>query len=336
MIVNGRPINGLFVYDSGATFTKGDLLLNSDDFIYVVHKDYCGALNGAPESAYEYCTEYNQYHYENNDSDSALVLGSTLAKLINLRFEGLSGGGFISTLRNVDFDQLNQIVNTGVHDVHFIGTARELFGEHLIVRTYKTPGNKVYQELLDFENGIIWYRIKNEDDTWTDKIIPSNQEAYQLFKTRVAAVLNGIEQYVREREYTEGLLRKFNFAEYRDFERTDFLDASTCASHVIQLPRFYNTVLHVIISRLLSGTGTEQDPYKVEQFPVSYYLNENTHQDNIVQLDNLDRDRCIISMRENIRIEFLITSTDKWRVEYIYIANGKEDNSSSPVYRPVQ
>jgi hypothetical protein len=331
MIVNGRPITGLFIYDSQVSYTKGDLFLVSESYtLYVVHQDYCGALNGPPETSSEYCTEYNQFHYGDADnlSESDLVLGSTLNSILNKRFSGLSGNGYLATIRKVTVDQLNSLRDTGAYEIFFDDSTESEFGDtkHAILRVYKLLSNSICQEILDFENGIIYFRVLGEDDTiWTTDILPINNQAYLKFRDNARYFLEEVKKYVQAKKSSEEMLSKFNYAGLTEFEelKTDFINKNTCSlsSSVLTLTRIDDVVYHFIISKKVEATDGVENT--IEQFPATYYLTQNMNQDNIIQLDDI-QDSCSIKIRSGIiEVSFSISSDDEYRVEYVYVSNPK-------------
>lgn len=330
MIVNGRPITGLFIYDPQVSYTKGDLFLVSESYtLYVVHQDYCGALNGSPDISSEYCTEYNLFHYgdASNLDDTDLVLGSTLNSILNKRFSGLTGNGYLSTIRKVTVDQLNALRDTGAYEIFFDESTESEFGttKHAILRVYKLLSGSISQEILDFENGIIYFRVLGEDNTiWTTDILPINNKAYLKFRDNARYFLEQVKKYVQAKKSSEELLSKFNYAGLTEFNdlKTDFINKNTCKleSSVVKLTRVSDVVLHVIISKKLRSSDSIES---IEQFPATYYLTQNMNQDNIIQLDNI-QDSCLIKIRSNIiEISFSLSSDDEYRVEYVYVSNPK-------------
>jgi len=330
MIVNGRPITGLFIYDSQVSYTKGDLFLVSESYtLYVVHQDYCGALNGPPETSPEYCTEYNLFHYgdANNLSDTDLVLGSTLNSILNKRFSGLSGNGYLATIRKVTVDQLNTLRDTGAYEIFFDESTESEFGttKHAILRVYKLLSGSVSQEILDFENGVIYFRVLGEDDTiWTTDVLPINNQAYLKFRDNARYFLEQVKKYIKAKKQSGSLLSKFNYARLTEFDdlKTDFINKDTCSleSSIVRLTRISDVVLHILISKKLQSSDSVES---IEQFPATYYLTQNMNQDNMIQLDNI-QDSCLIKIRSGIiEISFSLSSDDEYRVEYVYVSNPK-------------
>jgi hypothetical protein len=201
MIINGNHIQqGIFTYKPGIQYELNDMIID-DDILYVVIDSYMGDERNTPDIAPQ-CKPYTEWHSIENELDtdeSKVITASSLRKIINTMFQGLSLEGVISTLNTSDVN-LNELKDTGAYLLNisnnlslgsFLLTPS---GSRVLLRVYKSSTD-IIQEIINYKLPIFYYRYY-ADDKWSNWSCISNGDAEVL--NQFTAVLNEYQNKVLE------------------------------------------------------------------------------------------------------------------------------------------
>jgi hypothetical protein len=174
MIINGNHIQqGIFTYKPGVQYEPNDMIIY-EDTLYIVIESYFGA-DALPNLAPQ-CKPYTEWHSIENELDtdeSKVITASSLRKIINTMFRGLSLEGVISTLNTSDIN-LDEMKDTGAYLL--VPNNKLLLGSFMVIpsnwrvllRVYRSA-TLIMQEIVNFKLPIVYHRycVNNVWSNWS-------------------------------------------------------------------------------------------------------------------------------------------------------------------------